>query len=121
MITQLFNSIAILLGIGMLSEPLAFAYAGWIGGTALIIFFGLLNCYTSVQLALFDRDLPLIACNSAKILARIILEDPRLRSYADIGRKAFGSKSIALTTILFCLELFAVRLACYPDKTRQWN
>ncbi|KAG1867878.1 transmembrane amino acid transporter protein-domain-containing protein [Suillus subalutaceus] len=85
----LFNSIAILLGIGMLSEPLAFAYAGWIGGTALIVFMGFLNCYT------------------AKILAGIILEDPRLRSYADIGRKAFGPKSTALTTIMFCLELFA--------------
>ncbi|KAG2077126.1 hypothetical protein BDR04DRAFT_1089441 [Suillus decipiens] len=89
----LFNSIAILLGIGMLSEPLAFAYAGWIGGTALIVFMGFLNCYT------------------AKILAGIILDDPRLRSYADIGRKAFGPKSTALTTIMFCLELFAVSVA----------
>ncbi|KAG2350551.1 hypothetical protein BDR05DRAFT_954654 [Suillus weaverae] len=89
----LFNSIAILLGVGMLSEPLAFAYAGWIGGTALIVFMGFLNCYT------------------AKILAGIILEDPRLRSYADIGRKAFGPKSTALTTIMFCLELFAVSVA----------
>ncbi|KAG2368253.1 transmembrane amino acid transporter protein-domain-containing protein [Suillus spraguei] len=89
----LFNSIAILLGIGMLSEPLAFAYAGWIGGTALIVFMGFLNCYT------------------AKILAGIILDDPRLRSYADIGRKAFGPKSTALTTIMFCLELFAVGVA----------
>ncbi|KIK31637.1 hypothetical protein CY34DRAFT_764683, partial [Suillus luteus UH-Slu-Lm8-n1] len=89
----LFNSIAILLGIGILSEPLAFAYAGWIGGTALIVFMGFLNCYT------------------AKILAGIILEDPRLRSYTDIGRKAFGPKSTALTTIMFCLELFAVSIA----------
>ncbi|KAG1757395.1 transmembrane amino acid transporter protein-domain-containing protein [Suillus lakei] len=89
----LFNSIAILLGIGMLSEPLAFAYAGWIGGTVLIVFLGFLNCYT------------------AKILARIILEDPRLRSYADIGRKAFGPKSTVLTTMMFCLELFAVSVA----------
>ncbi|KAG1728152.1 transmembrane amino acid transporter protein-domain-containing protein [Suillus paluster] len=89
----LLNSIAILLGIGMLSESLAFAYAGWIGGTALIIFLGFLNCYT------------------AKILAGIILEDPCLRSYADIGRKAFGPRSTALTTTLFCLELFAVSVA----------
>jgi vesicular inhibitory amino acid transporter len=43
---QLFNSIAILLGIGMLSEPLAFAYAGWIGGTVLVLLFGGLTCYT---------------------------------------------------------------------------
>lgn len=69
---QLFNSIAILLGIGMLSEPLAFSYAGWIAGTILIFLYGALTCYT------------------AKILARIILEDHRLRSYSDIGHKAFG-------------------------------
>jgi hypothetical protein len=42
----LFNCIAVLLGIGMLSEPLAFAYAGWLWGTVLIIFFGLITCYT---------------------------------------------------------------------------
>uniref|UniRef100_A0A0W0F8Q6 Amino acid transporter transmembrane domain-containing protein n=1 Tax=Moniliophthora roreri TaxID=221103 RepID=A0A0W0F8Q6_MONRR len=39
----LFNSIAILLGIGMLSEPLAFAYAGWAAGTALVISYGFLR------------------------------------------------------------------------------
>ncbi|CAK5263708.1 unnamed protein product [Mycena citricolor] len=86
----LFNSIAILLGIGMLSEPLAFAYAGWGMGTVLVVFYGFISCYT------------------AKILARIILSDPRLRSYADIGRKAFGPKSTVFISILFCLELFAV-------------
>ncbi|KAJ7468733.1 transmembrane amino acid transporter protein-domain-containing protein [Mycena latifolia] len=86
----LFNSIAILLGIGMLSEPLAFAYAGWGMGFVLIIFYGFISCYT------------------AKILAGIILSDPRLRSYADIGRKAFGPQSTLVISILFCLELFAV-------------
>ncbi|KAJ7886674.1 transmembrane amino acid transporter protein-domain-containing protein [Mycena leptocephala] len=86
----LFNSIAILLGIGMLSEPLAFAYAGWGMGFVLIIFYGYISCYT------------------AKILAGIILSDPRLRSYADIGRKAFGPRSTHVISILFCLELFAV-------------
>ncbi|CAE6480983.1 unnamed protein product [Rhizoctonia solani] len=95
----LFNAIAILLGVGMLSEPLAFAYAGWIafayagwiGGFMLITFYGFLTCYT------------------AKILARIILSDGRLRTYADIGQKAFGPRSNAFTSSLFCLELFSLR------------
>ncbi|CAE6469193.1 unnamed protein product [Rhizoctonia solani] len=87
----LFNAIAILLGVGMLSEPLAFAYAGWIGGFMLITFYGFLTCYT------------------AKILARIILSDGRLRTYADIGQKAFGPRSNAFTSLLFCLELFSLR------------
>ncbi|KAH8120132.1 transmembrane amino acid transporter protein-domain-containing protein [Phellopilus nigrolimitatus] len=86
----LFNSIAILLGFGMLSEPLAFAYAGWIGGTILIIFYGLITCYT------------------AKILAHIMVDDPQIRTYADIGNKAFGQHSRFITSFLFCMELFAV-------------
>ena len=32
----------------MLSEPLAFAYAGWIGGMFLMIFYGYITCYTYV-------------------------------------------------------------------------
>ncbi|PAV21981.1 amino acid transporter [Pyrrhoderma noxium] len=86
----LFNSIAILLGFGMLSEPLAFAYAGWIGGTILIIFYGLITCYT------------------AKILAQIMASDPQIRTYADIGNVAFGPRSRFITSSLFCLELFSV-------------
>ncbi|KAK0456237.1 transmembrane amino acid transporter protein-domain-containing protein [Armillaria borealis] len=85
----LFNSIAILLGIGMLSTPLAFAYAGWIPGTILIGFYGFVSCYT-------------------KILAQIIRSDPRLRSYTDIGRKAFGPRSTGIISAIFCLELFSV-------------
>jgi vesicular inhibitory amino acid transporter len=87
----LFNSIAILLGIGMLSEPLAFAYSGWTIGTFLIIAYGYVACYT------------------AKILARVILSDSRLRSYSDIGKKAFGPKVMPFISVMFCLELFAVR------------
>jgi vesicular inhibitory amino acid transporter len=42
---QLFNSVAILLGFGMLSEPIAFAYAGWIGGMALLIAYGYVQAF----------------------------------------------------------------------------
>jgi hypothetical protein len=45
---QLFNATALLLGIGMLSEPLAFSYAGWICGTLLIVLYGMFTCYTYV-------------------------------------------------------------------------
>jgi vesicular inhibitory amino acid transporter len=47
---QLFNATALLLGIGMLSEPLAFSYAGWICGTLLVILYGIITCYTYVTL-----------------------------------------------------------------------
>lgn len=32
----------------MLSEPLAFSYAGWGAGTVLIVFYGFISCYTYV-------------------------------------------------------------------------
>ncbi|KAJ7743316.1 transmembrane amino acid transporter protein-domain-containing protein [Mycena metata] len=97
----LFNSIAILLGIGMLSEPLAFAYAGWGTGLVLIIFYGYISCYT------------------AKILAGITLSDPRIRSYAGVGRKAFGPRSTVVISILSCLRLFtasSVLVTLYADS-----
>ncbi|KAI8995550.1 transmembrane amino acid transporter protein-domain-containing protein, partial [Trametes punicea] len=89
----LLNAVAVLFGIGMLSEPLAFAYAGWIGGAILIISYGYISCYT------------------AKVLAHIVLEDPNIRSYADIGRKAFGPRSSPLISAIFGLELFTVCVA----------
>ena len=46
---------------------------------------------------------------SAKILAHIILDDPGLRSYSDIGKKAFGPRSGPWISAVFCLELFTVR------------
>ncbi|KAH9944456.1 transmembrane amino acid transporter protein-domain-containing protein [Epithele typhae] len=89
----LLNAVAVLFGIGMLSEPMAFSYAGWIWGTILIIGYGYISCYT------------------AKILARIVLGDNTIRSYADIGRKAFGPRSMPLISAIFGLELFTVSVA----------
>ncbi|KAH9857857.1 transmembrane amino acid transporter protein-domain-containing protein [Lenzites betulinus] len=89
----LLNAVAVLFGIGMLSEPLAFSYAGWIGGSFIIISYGYISCYT------------------AKILARIVLSDPHIRSYADIGRKAFGARSSPFISAIFGLELFTVCVA----------
>lgn len=43
---QLFNAIAVLVGIGLLSMPLAFSYAGWIGGTVMLLGFSYITCGT---------------------------------------------------------------------------
>ena len=42
----LFNAIAVLVGIGVLAEPLAFAYTGWIMGSILLVTFGFITNYT---------------------------------------------------------------------------
>ncbi|KAH9082029.1 transmembrane amino acid transporter protein-domain-containing protein [Lactarius deliciosus] len=86
----LFNATALMVGIGMLSEPLAFSYAGWIGGTLIIASYGFVTCYT------------------AKFLASIVVSDPCVRSYADIGQRAFGARSVPFVNFLFCFETFSV-------------
>jgi vesicular inhibitory amino acid transporter len=42
----LFNSIGVLIGIGLLSMPLAFSYAGWIGGAIMVVAFSAITCHT---------------------------------------------------------------------------
>ncbi|KAH9175410.1 transmembrane amino acid transporter protein-domain-containing protein [Lactarius sanguifluus] len=88
--TQLFNATALMVGIGMLSEPLAFSYAGWIGGTLIIASYGFVTCYT------------------AKFLASIVISDSCVRSYADIGQRAFGARSVPFVNFLFCFETLSV-------------
>jgi len=98
----MFNAIAVLVGIGVLSEPLAFAYAGWIGGTLLLLFFGIVTNYTYV--GGWIRDLRCASglltglsfkysSRSAKLLAHIIMSDPDCQGYSDLGIKAFGWKA----------------------------
>ncbi|KAI0304837.1 transmembrane amino acid transporter protein-domain-containing protein [Russula brevipes] len=74
----------------MLSEPLAFSYAGWICGTSLIILYGFITCYT------------------AKYLAGVVISDSRVSTYADIGKKAFGARSMPFVNFMFCFEIFSV-------------
>lgn len=46
---------------------------------------------------------------TAKILARLIYKDPRLKTYADCSQKAFGPRAGIPTSIFFFVELFTVR------------
>ncbi|KAG0146698.1 hypothetical protein CROQUDRAFT_657050 [Cronartium quercuum f. sp. fusiforme G11] len=89
----LFNSFNILCGVGLLSEPLAFSSAGWVGSALLFLFCGLVTNYT------------------AKILARIMIQDRSLFTYNDICCKAFGRSMQYPIAGLFCLELFALSVA----------
>ncbi|KAI6132709.1 transmembrane amino acid transporter protein-domain-containing protein [Pisolithus croceorrhizus] len=52
-----------------------------------------------------------VTCYTAKFLAHEMSEDLRLRSYADISRKAFGPKSSVLTNTFFLLEVFSLSVA----------
>lgn len=50
----LFNCVNVLVGVGLLAEPLAFADAGWIVGTFLLLFCALITCCESLS---FSRTL----------------------------------------------------------------
>ncbi|KAK9356409.1 transmembrane amino acid transporter protein-domain-containing protein, partial [Lipomyces doorenjongii] len=82
-----FNSVNILIGIGLLSLPLAFSYAGWLIGTLFIIVAAAITLYT------------------AKVLVRCLDTDPTLVTYADIAYAAFGARARLLTSVLFSMEL----------------
>jgi vesicular inhibitory amino acid transporter len=45
---------------------------------------------------------------SAKFLAGVVISDARVRTYADIGKKAFGVRSMPLVNFMFCFETFSV-------------
>ncbi|KAL4399163.1 L-glutamine transmembrane transporter [Malassezia pachydermatis] len=88
-----FNTVNALVGVGILSMPLVFASAGWMGGFFLFILCGSLTNW------------------SGKLLARIMARDPSLRTYADIGMYAFGPKARVWIGVLFCMEMFMVAVA----------
>ncbi|EPQ28176.1 uncharacterized protein PFL1_04503 [Pseudozyma flocculosa PF-1] len=88
-----FNTVNALVGVGILALPLAFSYAGWIGGAGLFLVCGALTNYTG------------------KVLAAIMAREPSLRTYADIGSYAFGPRARWLVSLFFCLELWAVSVA----------
>ncbi|CAI5028774.1 CPS_HP_G0100240.mRNA.1.CDS.1 [Saccharomyces cerevisiae] len=83
----IFNSINVLIGIGLLALPLGLKYAGWVIGLTMLVIFALATFCT------------------AELLSRCLDTDPTLISYADLGYAAFGTKGRALISALFTLDL----------------
>ncbi|AGO11290.1 AaceriACR030Wp [[Ashbya] aceris (nom. inval.)] len=83
----IFNSVNVLIGIGLLALPLGLRYAGWVLGIPMLLLFA------------FGTF-----C-SAELLSRCIDADPSMISYGDLGFAAFGSKGRALISVLFTLDL----------------
>ncbi|CAO1627865.1 unnamed protein product [Parajaminaea phylloscopi] len=92
----LFNCVNALVGVGILSLPLALSLAGLPLGIALFVVAGLITNYTG------------------KLLWKIMMHSgasQTLATYADIGRYAFGERSTFAVATLFCAELWAVSVA----------
>lgn len=87
------NSVNVLIGVGLLSLPLAMKQAGWFLGLLFLIFAAAATAYT------------------AKILARCLDVDPGLVTYADLAYVSFGRNARLVISLLFCLELLGACVA----------
>lgn len=83
----IFNSINVLIGIGLFALPLGLKHAGWIPGITLLVVLAASTFCT------------------AELLSRCLDTDPTMISYADLGYAAFGSNGRTLISFLFTLDL----------------
>lgn len=88
-----FNSVNVLVGVGLLSLPLGIKYSGWLIGMLLLLFATVTTRYT------------------AGILAKCLDIDTSLVGFADIAWKAFGTRGSLATGFLFTIELLAASVA----------
>ncbi|KAJ5446730.1 Amino acid transporter transmembrane [Penicillium cf. griseofulvum] len=89
----IFNSVNVLIGIGLLSLPLAMKHAGWVLGLSFLVFSAVATSYT------------------AKILAKCLDVDQSVVTYADLAYISFGQHARLVTSFLFCLELLGACVA----------
>lgn len=89
----IFNSVNVLIGVGLLSLPLALKYSGWLIGVIFFTWAALTTQYT------------------AKLLAKCLDVDSSLITFADLAYVSFGNKARIATSILFSLELVAACVA----------
>ncbi|KAI8839618.1 transmembrane amino acid transporter protein-domain-containing protein [Chytridium lagenaria] len=91
---SIFNTVNLLLGLGLLSLPYALRCGGWIPGLTILISTAFITSYT------------------AYILSRCLsLRPGRLLDFADIGEQAFGPHARSIVSILFISELFVTCVA----------
>ncbi|CAN8097369.1 unnamed protein product [Discula destructiva] len=89
----IFNSINVLIGVGLLSLPMGFKYAGWL--------FGMLTLFGAA----------LVTSYTAKLLAKCMDLDPSIITFSDLAYISFGRNARIATSILFSLELIAACVA----------
>ncbi|KAL4985662.1 transmembrane amino acid transporter protein-domain-containing protein [Aspergillus falconensis] len=88
-----FNSVNVLIGVGLLSLPIAMKHAGWLFGLTFLLFAAIVTSYT------------------AKVLAKCLDVDRSLVTYADLAYISFGHRARLVISFLFCLELLGACVA----------
>lgn len=88
-----FNSVNVLIGVGLLSLPLGVKQSGWLIGMVFLFLAAMVTRYT------------------AGLLAKCLDVETSLISFSDIAWKAFGQKTRVATGLLFSFELVAACVA----------
>lgn len=88
-----FNSVNVLIGVGILSLPLGLRHSGWLIGLAFLLLAALTTRYT------------------AGLLARCLTVDDSLVTFADLAHVSFGSKGRIAISLLFTVELMTACVA----------
>lgn len=88
-----FNSVNVLIGVGLLSLPLGLKYSGWLIGLLFLFFAAIITRYT------------------AGVLAKCLDVNPLLVGFADVAYEAFGRNARIATGVLFTFELLAACVA----------
>jgi vesicular inhibitory amino acid transporter len=89
----IFNSVNVLIGVGLLSLPLAVRYAGWLVGMTFLVLSAVVTAY------------------AARILAKCLDVDEALITFADLAYISFGGKARIVTSLLFGVEIYAANVA----------
>ncbi|GAB0135861.1 hypothetical protein EsDP_00004183 [Epichloe bromicola] len=90
---SVFNSINAIIGIGLLSLPLAFRMSGWIIGLVILTFTAAVTAHTG------------------KLLGKCMEYDPSIITYSDLAYIAFGARARVIVSTLFTVELIAACVA----------
>lgn len=89
----IFNSTNVLIGVGLLSLPMAIKYSGWVCGMVFLLLSAVVTAYT------------------AALLAKCMDVDASLITFADLAFVSYGQKARIATSVLFTLELLAACVA----------
>lgn len=87
---SIFNSINVLVGIGVLALPLGFRCAGWFFGSLIFFFCVFATNYT------------------AKLIAKCLDYYPNSTTYGDMGAAAFGDRGRTFVSTIFVVELMTI-------------
>lgn len=89
----IFNSINVLIGVGLLALPVGILKAGWYFGIPILVICGLATFWT------------------AGLLSKCMDTDPTIMTYADLGYAAYGSTAKLLISLLFSIDLLGAGVA----------